>query len=95
MLVNYDNCKCMEMLLLINKVKPYTRNYDLSNYAREVEEGTLCFVSKKIEDNGYYDDINWIQNIEIKYELYPINNCPICGRQIKYKELTLGLTKKH
>ena len=95
----FDNCKCLERLILIGKVRPFTHNYDLSNYAEEVEVGTLCWVNQKIEDNGDYENYTWVSNIEINDELYPINYCPICGKEIKYKvlsdEFVHRLTKKN
>ena len=79
-----NNCKCLNELILIGKILPYTKEYDLSLYAnQDIEEGTLCFVNDIVEDIE-----------EVKKELYPIEYCPICGKQIEYKkEMRLRMTK--
>ncbi len=99
MKVFYDSCKCLDKLIVLDKVRPFTHSFDTSNIFDDIEVGTLCLVNKTVEDNGQWEDnVGWISNIEVKDELYPINYCPICGRKIEYKELSeeavYRLTKK-
>lgn len=76
-----NNCKCMNELILIGKVLPYTKDYDLSLYSnQEVEEGSLCLVNDIIDDT-------YTNEIITKKELYSIDYCPICGKKIEYRKL--------
>ena len=98
MLQDINNCDCLTKLKLIGKVVPYEPiifDDTLSYYADEVEEGTLCIANNRCEDNGYYDqDGNYISNIEITKDLYPINYCPVCGKKIEYRKVEYPQLKR-
>ena len=87
-------CKCLEKLKDINKVMAHVPPYTKIADGFMAEEGELCIVNDVIEDNGYYDDYNWVSYIESYKELYPINFCPICGKEIEYIKYN-SLTKKY
>ena len=83
-----DNCKCIERLMIIGKIEPYTSGTVLSNYAPDdVELGTLCFAQDIVTDDGEWDDYGWVANITVSRELYPITYCPVCGKEIKYRKV--------
>ena len=83
-----ENCKCIEKLMIIGKVEPYSGYTELSNYAPEdVELGTLCFAQDVVRDDGEWDGYQWVANITINRELFPINYCPIYGKEIKYQKI--------
>lgn len=82
-----NTCECIAKLMLIERILPYNRKQESYYFSKNIEEGTLCIVSNNVRDNGYYDANNWISNIEIETDYYPINYCPICGQKIEYKEV--------
>ena len=77
-------CECLEKLIELGKVTYYCPPYNVLADNVEAEEGQLCLVTQVAEDNGCYDDYNWISNLHIYNELYPIEYCPICGKEIEY-----------
>ena len=81
-----DLCRCLQKMLILRKVTPYDNSKE-SLFSDSVEEGTLCISNTTVSDNGYYEGINWIYNIEVEEELYPIYYCPICGKRIEYKKV--------
>ena len=89
-----NTCECLEKLILIGRLAPYIKKEESYYFSKPIDEGTLCLVTNSARDNGYYDADRWISNIEIESDYYPINYCPICGKEIEYKrELTLKMTK--
>ena len=82
-----DLCKCLEKMIIIGKVMPFSEKGFLSYYSDEVEEGTLCLAINQVSDNGYYEGYDYISNFEVETELFPINYCPVCGKQIKYEQV--------
>ena len=84
----YNNCECLEKLMYYGKVKPFTHNYDLSIMSDEPEVGTLCLVNNVVENIGHMENNKWVVKKEVKEELFPINYCPICGKEIMYKTLS-------
>ena len=91
-----NTCECLKKLMTLYKVLPYVSGIDTINYNYdEVEDGTLCLVSKDVVDNGEWDEnFTWISDFEYNYELIPIEYCPICGKKIKYNKVK-SLTKKY
>lgn len=81
-----DTCLCIEKMKLVGKVAPFTKSGESYYFSKDIEEGTLCLVTNNVRDNGYYEKDTWISNIEVEKDYYPINYCPICGKEITYKK---------
>ena len=81
----YDTCECITKLMGLGLVMPYCEPYNTLASGYTANEGDLCIVRENVEDRGYYDDYNWINDIITYKELYPIKYCPICGKEIQYK----------
>lgn len=88
MKVYVDNCNCLDRLINIGMIKQYSHSYNHSGFATEPEVGELCLVSNIIETCWEFDQYvnDWVNSFEIKEELFPINNCPLCGKKIMYRD---------
>lgn len=81
-------CDHIESLMHSGMMSEYCPPYNqLANGYDEVEEGQICLSTNVYEDNGYYEEFDWIANIMCYKELYPIEYCPICGREIRYERI--------
>lgn len=85
-----DLCSCLEKMRLNGRLVPYSKKLNFTVYnSSGLEEGTLCLINNIIRDNGYYEKYEWKSNFEMEIEAYPINYCPICGKEIEYKQMNI------
>lgn len=77
-------CNCMNELMDQGIIVPYCPPYNVLKDGYEAKEGTLCIAKQIVEDNGYYDDYNWVSNISVYNELIPVKYCPVCGKKVEY-----------
>lgn len=87
-IISTNACSCIDKMMIIGHVKEYEIGDNVSNYAPcEPIEGQLCLVSDSIVDNGGYNEEGMYEtNYEVTKTLYPIDYCPICGKEIKYSK---------
>ncbi len=80
-----NNCDCLERLLLIGQLQPFSKYSEISNYFNgDIEEGTLCLIQSKV--TYWATDVS-MNDINIDDYLYPISYCPICGKKIEYEKI--------
>lgn len=80
MKTSINECHCITKLQLLGYVLPF----DSTTSSEDIEDGTLCLVKKTITDETDYDQEQIFYNIVENYEYYPIERCPICGKNIDY-----------
>lgn len=85
MLKYLPECNHIQKLMNSGVISEYMPPYNQLAYEYDkVEEGTICLSTNVYEDNGYYEGFDWVANVMCYKELYPIEFCPICGKEIKY-----------